>query len=639
MARRPDSVGKYKITSEIAKGGMGAVYKAQHPTLDRFVIIKKLTLRGDASIRERFRREARIMMDFKSDYIVDVYDHFREGSYYYIVLEYVDGVSLEQLLRKERYLPEEIALLVFRDCCRALAYAHTRGVVHRDIKPANILISNDGHVKLVDFGIASLHEEVESGLTRDGMTLGTPSYMAPEQFQSSRSVDRRADVYSMGVMLYEMLTGKKPFPGNMTAESIRLIQHGKYTRPRKVNPRVSRFAQRLIRRCMRVKPKRRFQELGPLLRILDKALSGKRRQSPHQRISAYLAGSWEPLKRRSAAARLAPVAGVLMLLLGAATVYVGQRYGYQYELLRAEQYGAFTLRVRAHKDDTRLQDMRLRAQLFVDDGAVIPEVEDLHFGFAEVPELETADYRVFESPRLFQPAGAYRVKLSLGDRLFWRSFHLAPRVVQREDATEAHTLLLEFALPVAEPAALNVDLQIRDALSGQRIADTQVWVRRQGRWVPFSGPAAVRHASLQTAAVHYIRIRSAHHYPAEYALRIEPHQRDLILDARLQPRPGALRIVAAETDVALQLDGRTRYLAGGRVPRLADVGVTAEEPVELIVAPGSYRLSAGPGDRRPALTVDIEPRRRVTVYLERGEAAGEFALRLGEQSTDPSIGE
>ena len=218
MAKIPESIGKYKITAEIARGGMGAVYKAVHPTLKRNVILKKLILKGSATVTERFKREARIMMDFKNDYIVNVYDHFKQGSFYNIVLEYVDGIALNRLIRQERYLPNDITLLIFRDCCRALKYAHSKNVIHRDIKPGNILLSKAGEVKLVDFGIAVSMDE-EAGLTRDGVTLGTPSYMAPEQFESTKSVDKRADIYSMGVMLYEMVTGKKPFPGNFSPET------------------------------------------------------------------------------------------------------------------------------------------------------------------------------------------------------------------------------------------------------------------------------------------------------------------------------------------------------------------------------------------------------------------------------------
>ncbi|MFA6506538.1 MAG: serine/threonine-protein kinase, partial [Treponemataceae bacterium] len=259
MIKVPDKIGKYTVVGEIARGGMGAIYKAEHPTLDRFVVIKKLTLSGSASIRERFRREAAIMMDFRNEYIVDVFDHFREGSASYIVQEYVDGLSLEGLLARERYLPERIALIIFRDACRALKYAHEHGVVHRDIKPGNLLISKKGDVKLVDFGIARVEDDTQDVLTREGMTLGTPSYMAPEQFGNTKNVDKRADIYSLGVMLYESVTGKRPFPGVISPETIHLIQLGKYRSPRRVNPALTSFTVSVIKKTMHAKLKRRYQ--------------------------------------------------------------------------------------------------------------------------------------------------------------------------------------------------------------------------------------------------------------------------------------------------------------------------------------------------------------------------------------------
>ncbi|HPB66154.1 MAG TPA: serine/threonine-protein kinase, partial [Spirochaetales bacterium] len=210
MAELPASIGKYPIDALFARGGMGAVFKATHPTLKRHVVLKKLTMRGSASIAERFKREARILMDFKHDNIVRVFDHFKEGSSHYMVMEFVDGESLDALIRRRRFLSTELSLAIFLKACRALAYAHERGVVHRDIKPGNILISKKGEVKLADFGIASSGDEDDGGLTREGMTLGTPSYMPPEQIENAKNVDKRADVYAMGIMLYEMTTGKKP---------------------------------------------------------------------------------------------------------------------------------------------------------------------------------------------------------------------------------------------------------------------------------------------------------------------------------------------------------------------------------------------------------------------------------------------
>ena len=131
--RHPRKIGKYELIAKVAQGGMGALYKARHPTLDRVVLLKKLEFRGGSGSVERFRREARLMMDFKNEHIVQVYDHFKEGSHFYIVEEYVDGISLEALIRRERYLSTDAAMLIFLEVCKALKYAHDKQVIHRDI--------------------------------------------------------------------------------------------------------------------------------------------------------------------------------------------------------------------------------------------------------------------------------------------------------------------------------------------------------------------------------------------------------------------------------------------------------------------------------------------------------------------------
>jgi len=258
VAKLPESIGKYKVEALIARGGMGAVYKAIHPTLHRPVIIKKLTLRGRKDINERFKREARILMDFRHDGVVNMYDHFKLGSSYYIVLEFVDGASLEDVIKRERYLDNGTAAYILYHTAIALHYAHEKKVVHRDIKPANLLLSKAGEIKLVDFGIAVSDEDADEGLTREGMTLGTPSYMAPEQFQNTKNVDRRADIYSLGVLAYEMMTGKKPFPGGFSSELMSNIQKGKYSNPRKFNPGIHPVLLRFIRKSMKPKTEWRY---------------------------------------------------------------------------------------------------------------------------------------------------------------------------------------------------------------------------------------------------------------------------------------------------------------------------------------------------------------------------------------------
>ena len=217
MAKIPDKVGKYKILSLIGKGGMGLIYAAEHPTLKRKVILKKLTIR-DKEYRERFRLEADVMMDLRSDYIVDMYDHFREGSSWYIVMEFIEGMTLDELIQKTGPLDYDLFVYTMSCVAKAIDYIHQRGIVHRDIKPSNIYISRTGDVKLGDFGIASSSSRSVK-ITDSGSAMGTPSYMAPEQFNDSSSVTARADIFSFAVTLYEAFTGAKPFEaGNYTAE-------------------------------------------------------------------------------------------------------------------------------------------------------------------------------------------------------------------------------------------------------------------------------------------------------------------------------------------------------------------------------------------------------------------------------------
>ena len=193
---------QYEILEFLGRGGMGVVYKARQTALDREVAIKVLAgqWQGDEDFAERFEREAKTLAHMSHPNIVTVHDFGDAEGLYYIVMEYVDGVNLRDLLSDGKMEPEQ-ALAIVPPICEALEYAHGKGVVHRDIKPENLLLDREGRIKIADFGIASL-----AGTTKE--VSGTPSYMAPEQ--ENGSVDRRADIYALGVVLYEMLTGERP---------------------------------------------------------------------------------------------------------------------------------------------------------------------------------------------------------------------------------------------------------------------------------------------------------------------------------------------------------------------------------------------------------------------------------------------
>jgi tRNA A-37 threonylcarbamoyl transferase component Bud32 len=202
-----------EIGSVIGQGGMGVVYKARHRRLDRVVALKVLSahLGEDPAFTERFAREARTMARLDHPHIVRVYDFGEADGLYYLVLEHVDGANLREVMRAGHLAPDE-AIAIVPQLCEALQYAHDQGVVHRDIKPENVLLDKQGRVKVADFGLAKLagHDAFAATLTGTGQVMGTPHYMAPEQYRTPQDVDHRADIFSLGVVFYEMLTGELP---------------------------------------------------------------------------------------------------------------------------------------------------------------------------------------------------------------------------------------------------------------------------------------------------------------------------------------------------------------------------------------------------------------------------------------------
>ena len=208
-------VGKYEVISKLGEGGMGVVYKAKDPLIDRVVAIKKMTgtFAEDPEARERFLREARAVGKLQHPNIVSIYELGLEGNAPYMVMEFLEGQGLDRVVsvRAPLTLVQKLDYMV--QVCHALHYAHEHDIVHRDVKPANVIVLTGGaQVKLVDFGIARAGGG--SGMTKTGIAIGTTSYMSPEQIEASRTLDRRSDVFSAGVMMYEILTYELPFPGS-----------------------------------------------------------------------------------------------------------------------------------------------------------------------------------------------------------------------------------------------------------------------------------------------------------------------------------------------------------------------------------------------------------------------------------------
>jgi serine/threonine protein kinase len=234
-----------EILDILGEGGMGVVYKARQPNLDRIVALKILAAKYslDATFAKRFQREAKALAKLNHPNIVAIFDFGQAGPYYFFLMEYVDGMNLRELEQSRRVTPEE-ALALVPKICDALQYAHDEGVVHRDIKPGNILVDSRGRVKIADFGLAKLRgqEAPDTTLTTVGTVMGTPRYMAPEQMDTPDSVDHRADIYSLGVVFYELLTGEVPMgrfepPSQKVEVDVRLDEVVLHSLERDVNRR------------------------------------------------------------------------------------------------------------------------------------------------------------------------------------------------------------------------------------------------------------------------------------------------------------------------------------------------------------------------------------------------------------------
>jgi len=262
IEEQPQSIGRYQVLRKLGHGGMGSVYLAHDPAIDRQVAIKTITLAdsGDASLqqehRQRFLQEAQAAGRLQHPNIISVHDvgTFGDGNLF-IVMEYLSGSTLDPFTKKQELLPVPRVISLISDACLALDYAHRHGIVHRDIKPSNLMLADDNRVKITDFGIAKDHR---ANITQCGMLLGTPNYMSPEQATGDK-VDGRSDLFSLGVVLYELLTGERPFQGDSITAVLYQLVHQEPTPPRILNDKLPEQFDDLLRMALHKAPESRFQ--------------------------------------------------------------------------------------------------------------------------------------------------------------------------------------------------------------------------------------------------------------------------------------------------------------------------------------------------------------------------------------------
>ena len=266
-----DLIGEYRVTSFLGEGGMGEVYLGVHEKLGRKAAIKILGAEAtDASFKTRFFNEARLQASLHHPNIATLYDFQEQNGQLLIFMEYVDGESLDDIIERRSFTIEE-TLTVFTAICEAVGYIHNNGIVHRDLKSQNVKLTSAGTVKLLDFGIAK--DASSHGLTQTGGVIGTPNYLSPEQLEGKQAT-AQADVWALGVLLYEMLTGTLPFKGDSFAQLVLGITMAKFTPPDEVNPAVPRDVSNIVKKCLKKEGSVRFQNVDEVIHAVN-SVNGK----------------------------------------------------------------------------------------------------------------------------------------------------------------------------------------------------------------------------------------------------------------------------------------------------------------------------------------------------------------------------
>jgi tRNA A-37 threonylcarbamoyl transferase component Bud32 len=347
----------YEILAELGRGGMGVVYKARQLKLGRLTALKVIGGGGRASEEQlrRFRAEAVAAARLQHPGVVQIYDVGEHEGRPFVALEYVDGGSLADRLRGAP-LPARVAAELLLPLARAVHYAHERGVVHRDLKPANVLLDADGRPKIADFGLAK-RLDADAARTASGAVLGTPRYMAPEQAEGkSRDVGPAADVYALGAVLYEMLTGRPPFRADSALETMRQVVRDDPVPPSRLQPRTPRDLETICLKCLHKEPRRRYSGAGDLADDLACFLAGKPTR-------ARPAPAWE---RAAMWARRRPTAAALLAACAAAAA-----------ALLALWFG-FTIRLQDAKDaaeDARGKAVAEHAQAVAERDSALRQAE------------------------------------------------------------------------------------------------------------------------------------------------------------------------------------------------------------------------------------------------------------------------
>ena len=274
-------LGSYQIIEQIGEGGMATVYKAYQPSMDRNVAIKVLPgqLADSEEFTKRFQQEARIIAKLEHPHILPVFDYGESEGITYLVMRYLDAGTLGEKMQKERPLPLDEIDRLFTQLAEALGYAHSYGIIHRDLKPSNALIDSHGNLFLTDFGIAKMLESASPRLTQTDAIMGTPAYISPEQAQATK-VNQRSDIYSLGIILYEMVTGRVPFVAETPLAVILKHVSDPLPKPSVLKPDIPEAIEKVVLRALEKKPEDRYATVNEFLTAWKRALDESRIAPP-----------------------------------------------------------------------------------------------------------------------------------------------------------------------------------------------------------------------------------------------------------------------------------------------------------------------------------------------------------------------
>ena len=586
MPKIPEEIGKYKILSLLGSGGTSIVYLGLHPTLKRKVVLKKLNLRGKKSFYDRFLQEAALMMDLNHDHIVKVYDHFKEGSRHYMVMEFVEGASLDRILEESGPLSPDTVRYVLRCCARALGYIHGRNIIHRDIKPSNIFISSRGKVKLGDFGIAMLEDPEDSENSKpdaERPILGTPSYMAPEQFSNRGRLGPRTDIYALGVSCYELLTGRKLFEGDSLSELRQAVVRGRHAPLLPLWGRYGFSIWKTVRRSVFRLPVLRYsgaaafgralhsfrlnegaaaEDLSRRIGILPPSGGGRGghkgpKPGPPPGLSSLLETSPRPF----------PVKRILLsfmaLLLLAGSV-ASVKSGLFFRFFMADRMGAFSVIIESEG----------ASRSFSPEGMELFRVKP-----GSVKSLGISRLSVPGDGFRYRESGFYRIRMEWGNRIQWRSFYLPPLSKDKEG------LSLHFTAPPLRQNPITLTINLRDALNSASISRKDaVYLSVDGEWEPLSDD------SLLLSGNRYLLGFSVPGYEEQtLELDLEFYEDELILDVELLALPGHLSVQHNLEKLSLKVNGKRRLSReDGSVNKFGSLNM---EGNYWDLSPGVYQLT------------------------------------------------